>query len=190
MTSQQHLKPILFAHSAGKQEGPGQGSFDLVDYLKKELSNDFDIYYPIIDQPDAPTYKMWKMLYDAELKESTEPIILIGHSLGGSTLLKYLSEEKPAISIAGLFLISTPFWGKDGWEVDDFILREGYESELKHISPIYLYHCKDDEVVDYKHLEYYKKSLPNATVRTMGGKDHAFENGLPILVSDLKKLPI
>ncbi len=32
-----------------------------------------------------------------------EPVILIGHSLGGSILLKYLSEEKPVILIAGLF---------------------------------------------------------------------------------------
>jgi hypothetical protein len=47
--------------------------------------------------------------------------ILIGHSLGGSFLLKYVSEEKIGKTIAGIFLIATPYWGGAGWQY------EGYE---------------------------------------------------------------
>ena len=183
------LKQILFAHSAGKQDGPGEGSFDLVNTLQKELANEYHIHFPLIAQPDAPTYQMWKQLFDAELQEKTEPMILIGHSLGASTLLKYLSEEKPTITILGLFLISTPFWSKKGWDTNDFVLKEGFESELPHIPYVFLYHSKDDDMVPFNHLDFYKKAFPKAMVRALKGNDHAFENGLPVLVSDLKKLP-
>jgi hypothetical protein len=99
------VKPIkiLFAHSGGEQGSAGQGSFDLVAYLEKELGNEFEIHYPIIDDPEAPTYEMWKMLFAKEFKTIVQPTILIGHSLGGSMLLKYISEEKPKISISCFF---------------------------------------------------------------------------------------
>jgi len=45
--------------------------------------------------------------------------ILIGHSLGGSFLLKYVSEEKIAKTVAGIFLIATPYWGGAGWQYED-----------------------------------------------------------------------
>src|SRR5690606_23113232 len=91
-------KRILFAYSAGSQDGSGEGSFDLVSTLKTELSDEYNIQYPIIDDPDAPTYQAWKKL-DSVFEKNMEPLILIGHSLGGSVLLKYLSEEEVDISI-------------------------------------------------------------------------------------------
>lgn len=182
------LRQILFAHSGGGQGSRGQGSFDLVSSLKAELSNEHEIHYPIIANPEAPTYEMWRSLFSTEFKKINDSIILVGHSLGSSMLLKYLSEEKPNISISGLFLVATPLWGKDGWDVDDFVLQENIEATLRHIPKVYLYHCKNDEFVPFGHLTFYKKAFPNSTVRELNGKDHAFANGLPELVSDIKKL--
>src|SRR5690606_17213676 len=123
-------KRILFAHSAGSQDGSGEGSFDLVSTLKAELSDEYDIQYPIIDDPDAPTYQAWKKILGSIYEINKGPFILVGHSLGGSVLLKYLSEEKVDISVAGLFLISIPLWGKEGWEVDEFVLPDDFEAKL------------------------------------------------------------
>lgn len=103
-TNKEH-KQILLAHSGGRQGSHGEGSFDLVSYLRNKLSNEFDIHYPIIDNPEAATYKMWEKLFCTEFKKIKEPLILVGHSLGGSMLLKYLSEEGKNLSISALFLI-------------------------------------------------------------------------------------
>ena len=182
------MKPIkiLFAHSGGGQGGVGQGSFDLVTYLKYELGNEFEILYPIIDDPEAPTYQMWKNLFTKEFKKANQPTILIGHSLGASMLLKFISEEKPTILISALFLVATPLWGKNGWDVDEFVLKDNFENELKQVNKIFLYQCKDDTIVPFKHLNFYKKTMPDATVRVLKGTDHAFANGLPELVDDIK----
>ena len=189
MTSaKKELKEILFAHSGGGQGSPGEGSFDLVSWLRSELSKEYNIRYPIIDNPESPTYKMWKKLFTKEFKKIGQSVILVGHSLGGSMLLKYLSEERPNISTSALFLVSTPFWGKDGWEVEDFVLQENFEATLKHINNVYLYHCKSDKIVPFQHLNFYKKAFPHSIVRILNGTDHAFSKGLPELVSDIKKL--
>lgn len=181
-------KQIFFAHSGGGQSGSGQGSFDFVSCLRKELSDKYEIHYPIIEDPEAPTYEMWKSLFSREFNKIENPVIFIGHSLGGSMLLKYLSEEKPNINISALFLVSTPLWGKNGWDVEDFVLKKDFELALKQISKVYLYHSKNDKIVPFEHLNFYRKAFPNALVRVLNGTEHAFPKGLPELVDDLKAI--
>ena len=182
------MKPIkvLFAHSGGGQGGVGQGSFDFVAYLKNELGSQCEMLYPIIDDPEAPTYQMWKNLFTEEFKKAKRPTILIGHSLGASMLLKFISEEKPNVLGSALYLVATPLWGKNGWDVDEFVLKDDFENQLKQLNKIFLYQCKDDTIVPFKHLDFYKKAMPDATVRVLKGTDHAFANGLPELVDDIK----
>lgn len=179
---------IFFAHSGGGQSGPGEGSYDLVAYLRRVLSDDFEVHFPLIDDPEEPTYDMWQKMLSVELKAIEQPIILIGHSLGGSMLLKYLSEEKPNIEISAIFLIGTPLWASSGWNIDDYILKENFETELKAINKIFLYHSNEDAIVPFEHLDFYKRAFPEATVRVINGTDHAFAEGLPELVADIKSV--
>lgn len=125
---------IFFAHSGGGQSVPGEGSYDLVAYLRRELSFDFEVHFPLIEDTEAPTYDMWQKMLSVELKAIEQPIILIGHSLGGSMLLKYLSEETPNIEIAAIFLIGTPLCASSGWNIVDYILKDNFETELRAIS--------------------------------------------------------
>jgi uncharacterized protein len=182
----QQRQQILFAHSAGTQEGPGEGSFDFVSQLKSALAKDYEIHYPIIDDPEAPTYEMWRTMFDDALRKISKPLILIGHSLGGSMLLKYLSKEQPDTDITALFLVATPAWGKRDWKVAEFMLRKDFQKSLGNIPRIYLYHCINDEIVPFDHLNFYTKAFPMATVRALDGNDHAFANGLPELVADIR----
>ena len=177
---------ILFAHSAGTQEGPGEGSFDLVSHLKAALSQECEIHFPKIEDPEAPTYEMWKMMFDDVFRTISKPLMLIGHSLGGSMLVKYLSEEQPDTDITALFLVATPAWGKRDWKVAEFMLRKDFQGSVGHIPRIYLYHCINDEIVPFGHLDFYKKAFQTATVRALDGNDHAFANGLPELVADIR----
>ena len=185
MAAKKQLKKILFAHSAGPQYGNGKGSYDLVKYLKTKLSHEYEILFPTIEKPVSPTYAKFKNMFAAAFKNITEPVILVGHSLGGSTLLKYLSEEKPAISITALFLVSTPHWKSN---MKEFQLKENFQTSLKNIPSIFLYHSKNDTDAPFESLEFYKKSFKKATVHILPGKEHIFSKGLPILVSDIQKL--
>src|SRR5436190_16779609 len=179
------LKKILFAHSAGPQYGSGKGSYDLVKYLNSKLAGEFKIVFPVIEKPDSPTYEKFKKMFASAFAEITGPVVLIGHSLGASTLLKYLSEERPGISSPGLFLVATPHWKSN---MKEFQLKEDFQASLKNIAAIFLYHSKNDTEVPFEHLEFYENAFTTAAVRKLPGKDHIFSKGLPELVSDIKSL--
>ena len=185
MTEKKELKKILFAHSAGPQYAKCKGSYDLVQYLKSKLSGEFQIMFPVIEQPKVPTYNKYKKMFTASFGKITEPVILIGHSLGSSTLLKYLSEEKLSISIQGLFLVATPHWKTN---MKEFELKESFQASLKDIPAIFLYHSEKDPVVRFDHLAFYENAFKTATVRKLPGNEHAFPKGLSELVADIKAL--
>ena len=178
-------KAIFFAHSAGGQDGPGQGSYDLVQNLRKELADQFDVLYPIVKNPEEPSYENWSAMLAEEFPKLQSPVILVGHSLGGSVLLKYLAEHPVNIKVSGLFLVATPHWGLN---VEQFMLRGDFKERLSHLSPIYLYHSIDDAIVPFQHLNFYRNAFKRAWIRALGTDDHIFSNGLPELVADLKRL--
>lgn len=181
-------KQILFAHSGGAQDGPGKGSYDFVKWLQKSLGTGYEITYPIIEDPEAPTYGMWKTMLDIEFSKLDEEIILIGHSLGGSTLLKYLSENESDVKIDGLFLVAAPYWGEKGWNVEEFKLKKDFSKSLPAIASVHLFHCTNDPFVPFEHLKLYQKKLPNAVIHELRGNFHSFADGLQELVETIKNL--
>lgn len=181
-------KEIFFAHSGGPQGKPGRGSYDFVQWLRENLGEEFQIHDPVIEEPDAPTYDMWAELFDRKLTALTGLVFLVGHSLGGSTLLKYLSETTCNIKIAGLFLAAPPFWGKGGWEAEEFALRNNPLLYLPVIPAIHLYHCLNDAVVPIEHAAFYRHLLPGVHIHKLEGDAHAFSDGLPILMEHIISL--
>lgn len=179
-------KQILFAHSGGEQEGPGNGSHDLVEWLRKSLGEKYEISYPKIEDPEAPTYKMWEAMLETEFSKLDEESILIGHSLGGSMLLKYLSENDSDIKIGGIFLVATPWWGEQGWDMDEFKLKKDFQKLLPAISSVHFFHCMNDPIVPIEHMKLYQGILPNAVVHELNCNSHAFTDGLPELVENIK----
>ncbi|HEY5748445.1 MAG TPA: alpha/beta fold hydrolase [Chryseolinea sp.] len=182
-------KQVLFVHCGGTQ-GPNCGSRDLVDYLKGELGASYDVLYPQMPDPDNPQYALWKHTLQHALHYVDDNIILIGHSLGGSVLLKFLSEEVSEKNIAGLFLIAPPFFSTRTWHVHDFIIQDCLFQRLQQVGHIFLYHSHDDEVVPVGHQALYSDKLPTAAVRELAEGGHLFTGGIVDLVADIKTLHI
>lgn len=179
-------RQILFMHSAGAQ-GPHQGSSDLVTSLQQSLGAQYDVLYPKMPNPERPSYEPWKQMLERELARLDGELILVGHSLGGSVLLKHISENAYRHSIAGLFLVATPYWGSDEeWSVEQFRLQENFQSKLARIPRIYLYHSRDDEFVPFEHARLYEEKLPRAVLRSFDDRGHVFGSGIPELVDDIR----
>lgn len=182
-------KQVLFVHSGGDQ-GEHQGSSDLVAHLQQSLGNAYDVMYPQMPDPEQPVYEDWKDQLDYEFEVLNNEIILVGHSLGGSVLLKYLTEQTMKKTIAGLFMVAAPYWGLKNWRVNEYRLPKNFTTKLPRIPYIYLYHSQTDEVVPFAHGEQYARKLPGAVLHTYTGGDHLFSNGLPDLAEDIRKLPL
>jgi predicted alpha/beta hydrolase family esterase len=181
------MKDILFIHGAGPQ-GNHEGSNFLLSYLRERLGSGYHIVFPEMPDPENPHYKPWRKKVKNALHDVEDNVILIGHSLGASVILKYLSEKSPPRAIAGLFLVGTVYWGKKGWEVDEYRLHDDFPDGLASIPNIYFYHSKDDQVVPVEHLWYFASAVPDAKIREFDQRGHLFGKGLPELIEDIKSI--
>ena len=97
-------KPVLFIHGGG--EGAYEEDRKLAASLQDALGAAYEVRYPKMPDEDRPVYEAWKERIAKELDALDGEVILVGHSLGGSILLKYLSEEEVEKLVAGLFLVA------------------------------------------------------------------------------------
>src|SRR5215470_16485399 len=172
-------REVLFVHSAGPQ-GEHHGSDDFVRLLRAGLGDAYELRAPLMPAPDEPRYAAWAAHLDAVAGGAT---LLVGHSLGGSVLVKWLCETARRDALAGLFLVATPFWGTD---MPDWALRGDFAARLPPIARLFLYHSRDDDGVPFRHLARYARALPRATVRELDGYGHLFDRPFPELVADIE----
>lgn len=180
-------RQVLFIQGAGNQREP-EGSGALAAYLQQALGSDYDVLSPDMPDPDEPRYEAWKARIEKQLDALDDEPLLIGHSLGGSVLLKCLALGKHRRRVAGLFLVAAPYWGKDeDWQLE-WALPDDVVSRLPQISRMFLYLSRNDPHVPFAHLGQYRDKLPWATARALAGQEHSFTGGLPELVEDIRSL--
>ncbi len=176
---------VFFIHGGGV--GGYEADTKMAASLQEKLGPSFNVRYPQMPNEDAPDFG-WGQKIDEEIAAIKGEVILVGHSLGASSLLKYLSENKVKSTIRGVFLISTPFWsGDQEWE-QGLVLREGFEDALPGSVPIFMYHSRDDEEVDVANVTTYANKLPQAATRIMASGGHQLGNDLTQVAQDIRNL--
>jgi len=175
-------------------QGAGQGAYDedekLVDSLRDALGSGYNVLYPAMPNEDEAEYAEWRVHIEEELANMQDPVILVGHSIGGAVLIKCMSEITTKKKIAGIFLLATPFWGSKGWLYEGYeklALAKDFATKLPKV-PVFLYHCRDDEIAPFAHLALYAKELPEATVRELDQGGHRLNNDLTRVATDIKNL--
>jgi len=159
------------------------------EYLKNKLSKDFEIIKPRMPLSDNAKYKEWKIHFERHFPYLKNNLILIGSSLGGIFLAKYLSENKFPKKILSTYLICPPFDNTGGDE--DLVGGFNLESDLslleKNSKNLHLMFSKDDDVVPVSHAEKYRKKLKNANIIILEGKNGHFKvSEFPELVKMIK----
>lgn len=184
---------ILFIHGAG--EGAYDADKKLAASLQQSLGAGYEVHCPAMPNEDDAPYDQWTHKIEADLAEMPAPAILVGHSLGGSVIAKWMSElarEKlSASAIRGVYLISTPFWGGDGWTYEGYEtleMADGLADKLPENVSIALYHARDDETVPFEHLALFAHVLPQARVHEVDEGGHQFNDDLSVVVQDIKSL--
>ena len=135
----------LFVHSSGPQ-GPREGSAPFAARLREELGSAYEIQFPIMPAPEDPHFEPWSERLGEILAGIDQPVVVVGHSLGGSVALKHLSEADRRQPIAGLLLVAAPFWGEEDWAVE-WALPEGWPGASAALPPTFLFHSRDDEEI-------------------------------------------
>jgi uncharacterized protein len=179
-------KKLIFFHGGGSKEDY-EADAKLVASLKVRLGSGYTVHYPLLENEGTPDFGRRKQI-SLEIFTSEDNTILLGHSLGASMLLACLSENKIRKKVAGIFLLATPFWnGNEDW-VAPFKLQPNFAKQLDKKTPLFFYHCRDDDEVPFGHLTIYKQQLPWATYRELPDGGHQFNNDLAIVATDIKSI--
>lgn len=157
--------------------------------LGEKLGSAFEVIQPAMPNKSNAKYLEWKIWLEKFLPLLASEIILVGHSLGGTFLAKYLAENNFPKKVLGTFLIAAPFDDKDSHEsLTDFVLPADLSPLNAQGGRIMLYHSEDDQVVPFVDLAKYQKALPQARVRTLKDRGHFNQEEFPELVADIRSL--
>ena len=146
------------------------------------LGRNFEIILPAMPNKNNARYAEWKLWFEKFIPHLRSGVTLIGHSLGGLFLVKYLSEKTFPKKIRAIFLVSPP--RGEG----DFTMPKNFKKLEKQARKIFLYHSRDDRVVPFSEFEKYRKNLGLAVARGFGRRGHFNQGKFPELVKDIRNL--
>ena len=179
-------RQLLFVYGAGEEAYDEDRK--MLESLRDALGGGYETRYPKMPEEESPTYAAWRDRIAGELAELDGEVFLVGHSLGASILLKYISEDRPVTPIAGMFLVAPPYWGVEDWEVDEYVLQDDFGSTFPENLPMFFYHSRDDEWVPFAHLAIYAEKVPQARFRGFDGRGHQFDDDLSEVAHDIASL--
>ena len=154
--------------------------------LESELGESYQVLQPQMPNKFDAHYRHWKIWFERMFPFLQDEVTLVGHSQGGLFLVKYLSENMFPKKIKGLFLVAPPHSETPG--VGDFKLSKPLNSIERVCENVHLYQSKDDLVVPYAAVEFYRKELPNVHAHIFEDRGHFNQETFPELLEEIRKI--
>ena len=157
--------------------------------LPLALGADFAVFSPRMPNSSNARYAEWKLWFEKVIALMKDGVILVGHSLGGTFLAKYLSENRCPKRIRAVFLVAPCYDEADGREyLGSFLPPRDKQGLIEQGGTLFIYHSEDDDIVPYSNLADFRRDLPSATIRTFIDRGHFLGEDFPELVADIKVL--
>ena len=168
--------------------------YNIVNKLRK----DYEVLTPQMPNKNNARYKEWEIWFKNIERIIKNNIILIGHSLGGIFLAKYLSQNNFSKKIKATIIVAAPFENKNTYKnkkllkekesLKDFALPNSLNKFKKQGGKIYLIYSKDDPIVPLFHLKQYQEILPEAKAIILNNKKHFNQETFPEIIKLIKSI--
>jgi len=157
--------------------------------LQHDLGRNFEVILPKMPNPTNAKYFEWRIWFRKLIPFFKKDVILVGHSMGGTFIAKYLTENKFPKAIKATFLIAAQFDEKNTDSLlVDFALPKNLANLIKQGGKIFIYQSKDDPVVLFANFYKFKQALPNAHALAFKKRGHFNQEKFPELARAIKKL--
>lgn len=182
------MRQVLFVQGGGGEYVHDAWDNKLVESLRHELGPGYDIRYPRMPNEDDPQFGPWSSALRRELDDLDEGAMLVGHSIGATVLVYTLAEVPPRRPPAGIFLVSMPNIGEDGWPSDDIKADPDLGAKFPAQASVYIYQGSADEIVPASHADLNGRAIPQAAVRKLPGRDHQLDNDMSEVAADIREV--
>jgi predicted alpha/beta hydrolase family esterase len=178
-----YLKKIPLWHMEVTNFNPWYKNYDI--FLTEDSYQTLSIPMPA---KEYASYAAWKIWFERHFEFFDNNIILLGHSLGGIFIAKYLSENNVPFAINQLHLIAPVYEDENQIEqLADFKLTD-FPGKLleKQIPEIHIYHSNDDTVVPITESEKYHVQIPESKIHIFEDRGHFLGEEFPELFENIK----
>jgi predicted alpha/beta hydrolase family esterase len=153
--------------------------------LKSHFPND-DILLPSMPNAQNAKYAEWKIVFEKISPLLFGDYILVGHSLGGIFLAKYLHENQLPTIAEKIIFVAAPYNDESGESLGDFKLTTstGVERSAKEV---HFFFSEDDPIVQITERSKFVEDIPSATFHTLQDRKHFWQEQFPELVELIKK---
>lgn len=132
-------------------------------------------------------YTAWSIWFEKMAPYFRDGVILVGHSLGGAFLLRYLTEHILPVTIAQLHLIAPVVDDVDCNDVGGFKIDvANWPGFARSIKSVHLWHSTDDVYVPIHHSERFLAKYPQATLHRFTDRGHFLQSEFPELEAVIK----
>ena len=157
-----------------------------------DLGEEYEVFKPVMPNKQNAQYEEWKIWFERHFEYLRDGVVLVGWSLGGMFLAKYLSENHFPYDIKAVFLLAAPRGtcsDEAGNDCGSFqFLPEKLNKLANQVKKVEIWHSKDDFVVPYQHALNYKQYLPESELVTFEDKNHFLLPVFEELVNKIKGL--
>ncbi|OHA90959.1 MAG: hypothetical protein A2832_00020 [Candidatus Zambryskibacteria bacterium RIFCSPHIGHO2_01_FULL_44_22b] len=153
--------------------------------LQTSLGEEYEVVLPDMPNSFNAKYPEWQIWFEKFIPFLNGGVILVGHSLGGTFLAKYLSENTFPKKIRAVYLVATPFDDSYDYTLSDFTLPKKLNLQTKNVV---IYHSSDDKVVPFADLNKYSAAINNVIVKQFTDRGHFNQEEFPELVEDIKAM--
>lgn len=154
--------------------------------LPNTLGPKFQVFSPQMPNKANARYAEWKIWFERMIPYLHHNVILVGHSLGGMFLAKYLAENTFPRRITAVILVAAPH--NKTADIGDFRLPKSLARFSRQSKNIYLLHSPDDPIVPFSELGVYARALPQAKTIVVQRRGHFNQERFPELVRLIKRL--
>jgi predicted alpha/beta hydrolase family esterase len=157
--------------------------------LASDLGEEWEVFAPTMPSSYNAKFLEWSIWFEKVIPYLNNGVILVGHSLGGIFLAKYLSLHEMPVKIAATFLIAAPYDTRDtDYTLADFALTESLDGLSKQGGRIFIWHSRDDEIVPFSAFDLYCQALPTAEAKAFGGRGHFLGEEFPELIETIRSI--
>jgi len=156
--------------------------------MANDLGDDYDVLTPKMPNGTNAKYKEWELWFSNIFTKIHGDVILVGHSLGGAFLLRYLSENIIKNKIKSLFLVAAPIESEEDEYLGEFTMPKDITKLIQQTSRIYILHSEDDKVVPYEQSKKLHRAIAGSELITFDNYGHFNKEHFPELIKKIKSL--
>lgn len=176
-----------------RQEKPDADDFKAragwKDRLQESLGPSYEVFNPKMPNKESASYEEWRIWFEKLLPFLRKGAILVGHSLGGIFLAKYLSESRLPWKAKAVMLVAAPWNDSSSKDpMGGFRHRKDLSRISGQAEAVALYHSKDDPVVPYGDMAKYERAIPGSVAISFEDRKHIWQGEFPEIVRDIRSL--